>query len=971
VALDNQSIVFDEAQDRMEIAESGTPIFNWALENTDKTKSIYKGIWIAILGKDQGFDEFYTDCQQVENMTLTQDKNGKPQVIHTTKGFKVNGTSFQTEILRRIKEQDSSATKYKYDEKGRLEKSSIKEIARNAIASLNIEELKSQGLDSDMIRIYLSQMAVDGYLPFDTVTTAGQAVSDGQHLQMGCGEGKTGVLFFSAAHQALTGKQVFLTSSTTNLATDTIIDTIDKYEFMGFNQNSDEVVLITDNKVYYPKRDENGDIVHNDKGKPELNDPINLSTLSPQEKQAVLQVAYSKKIVIADNATIMQHQMGGFIPAAQRDKYGSVTDRILFADEADYVLLDQFRPAQQLGGVCPDQEIRYNYRKIARQLMVDFVANHPDCFKVDDSNQYCDFTSEGKRILHQMIESIAKDPQLQVELDKQLLADLTHEALVVETVYRENRDYQITTDKDGNTIIISEDRASGANINLPQGIAQALAIKEGTSYPVEHQVLNATNVSAVFNQLFGRSQVCVSGTLATSKSQAQKQELAEKTSGDTYDCSARDINSRQMNPRRIFASREQQRKEIINTALEHRSKQIEGQENCYQPVLIGCVSDDEVNKIVKELENQHSQLSKPRIITFTASSENEFQKLKSNPDKFREVYGVEPDAKIAKDFNSYIKNYCGMSSSNCIIVGTSIVGRGTTIKLGDKDIDQANLETTKALGGIHVIINGLHETSSRNQIQYAARAARGEDPGSVDEYMCIEDFPAELLSSKGILVINGNVYVRHSDESVASITQKEIDDLYDDYYTSVDTRQSNVRKHTDELITNIQAQKGTIESQLRAKLQQTNMSQKEIDLRVTMAVAFMTQRGFQIQNRACGYDGNYKENEYFVEMDAFAQMYIEQYSMENPQEFNPQEFLTRPEFNGKYDNIIGTYFEFSTQEKIKIITDSLPSDSNITKEELLNFLQSSEVTKKSIAENWEITASALSEYANSHELDSR
>jgi len=143
VALDNQSIVFDEAQDRMEIAESGTPIFNWALENTDKTKSIYKGIWIAILGKDQGFDEFYTDCQQVENMTLTQDKNGKPQVIHTTKGFKVNGTSFQTEILRRIKEQDSSATKYKYDEKGRLEKSSIKEIARNAIASLNIEELKS------------------------------------------------------------------------------------------------------------------------------------------------------------------------------------------------------------------------------------------------------------------------------------------------------------------------------------------------------------------------------------------------------------------------------------------------------------------------------------------------------------------------------------------------------------------------------------------------------------------------------------------------------------------------------------------------------------------------------------------------------------------------------------------------------------------------------------------------------------
>jgi hypothetical protein len=46
-----------------------------------------------------------------------------------------------------------------------------------------------------------------------------------------------------------------------------------------------------------------------------------------------------------------------------------------------------------------------------------------------------------------------------------------------------------------------------------------------------------------------------------------------------------------MNPRRIFASRDKQREEIIRTALEHRSQvkveEKDGKQvDCYQPILI-------------------------------------------------------------------------------------------------------------------------------------------------------------------------------------------------------------------------------------------------------------------------------------------------------------------------------------------------------------------------------------------------
>ncbi|WP_067521335.1 prepilin peptidase [Endozoicomonas ascidiicola] len=64
-----------------------------------------------------------------------------------------------------------------------------------------------------------------------------------------------------------------------------------------------------------------------------------------------------------------------------------------------------------------------------------------------------------------------------------------------------------------------------------------------------------------------------------------------------------------------------------------------------------------------------------------------------------------------------------------VTIATSMAGRGTDIKIN---------ETTNQLGGLHVIITGLHE-SSRIDRQLIGRCARQGDKGSYEFQLCLED----------------------------------------------------------------------------------------------------------------------------------------------------------------------------------------------------------------------------------------
>lgn len=78
-----------------------------------------------------------------------------------------------------------------------------------------------------------------------------------------------------------------------------------------------------------------------------------------------------------------------------------------------------------------------------------------------------------------------------------------------------------------------------------------------------------------------------------------------------------------------------------------------------------------------------------------------------------------------------------------ITVATNMAGRGTDIKIGGKSESATNREKILKLGGLHVIVTEMHESSRIDQ-QLFGRCGRQGDPGSVQLYIAAED---KLLES--------------------------------------------------------------------------------------------------------------------------------------------------------------------------------------------------------------------------------
>ena len=961
-----------------------TEVFNWAKDSS--MKEVYRKVWIQMLGPNSNdeFETFYTQCQ-----------TGRYHHTGAQKETDVNGTTFQEEIKRRIAvskgiEPGEEVGNEKFDKaRDKALKPTLVEMAdvalegKGAIAGVTVSEH-----EESITRTYFAQIAVDGFMPYDTATTAGSKVGQKMNLQMGCGEGKTGVLVYATAKYVQTpdkdGKtsQIFLTSSTGILAAETMEETAKKYDKLGvISSSKKDMVLISLKEIKYPKYGADNKMVLNKEGKPEYDSiPIGLPP-TPEQKTALME-AYSKQIVVADNATIMQHKMAGCIPR-KSDRF---SERRLLADEADYVLLDQYHSAQKLGDEYSTEENnkRTDGRKIASVIAKRLIRNQAN-FKRDDANQYVDYTPAGKQFVKNAIEAIFnKDPNQPVT--KQQLADFVYEAMVVEVVYKAKRDYQIVQTPDGPKII-SEHRASGAEIDLPQGIQQALEIKCGLKPSVERKVERATNVTQVYKELFGNEgQQFISGTLGTkSESQAQLREMdnLQLNKQTTYDCLPKGESKRETAARTIFKDKKALRASIVSEAIR------ESEDGKGRPVLIGCVSDREVLDMIEQLKKSGT---KARIIKYTAASENEYQedmntikatdqykdfekdaapinkeienleaeisklseggeankekieeiqkqidskneilkemrtKLKASLadsdvyKKFVEKYGpVKDDDKVfpADNFSGYIKHCSGKEGN--IIVGTSIIGRGTTIKTNDAVQDK---------GGIHVIINGLHETSSRNQIQYAARTARGSENGSVHEIMCVEDFSPEIRSE-----LEGKQ--AGADGSLA-LNESEVDGYYGKFYKEVDERQSNVRGHINKLISVLNQSYDAIDMAVQGQ----NIPEEDI----VKAKALLTERAYSIQNRACGYAGNELEDEYTAEIEAFTELYIAKCVYKDAKACK--------EWEEENKELTDTYFEFSSEEEQEIVVNyvkgEIASGKMVDKEQVRKLLVNSGVNAKDV-----------------------
>lgn len=734
---------------------------------------------------------------------------------------------------------------------------------RRAKAAEILKGLEGKTGVSPYVKAYFGEMT-GKFIPFDTVLTAGMMVGNGKSLQMGCGEGKTGVLSM-AAFAKLTNpqKQVFLTSSTPLLAAEAL-DKLPFYEAMGIAR---DVVLVEEDGITRPQFDENGKLLMKTKidkeGKSKLvpdTKKTYFKGLSPEEIKGLIADAYKSRLVSSDNATLMKHAMAGLLPKAKDGM-----NRELLADEADFVLLDSYRPIQRTKKMEPDKvQKAIQDRTMAYDILEQVLASNKgiQLYDIDDANQYVDFNKEGRE---KIVAAINEAAEGYSNIDKNQLYDYIYDALKVQTIYRENRDYQILNE--GKTLV-SEDRASGVSIDLPEGVKQALEIRlfqEGKykgPISLERKVIDTINVQAFFSEYFALKHF-VSGTLGI-----DSEEIAEelgtnfgvkKSEGDIYEIPPKGEGKRKDEGKTMYKTVAEKQKAIVENALE--------ESNNGRPVLIGAVSEKEL----KDLKEQLGKAGyKGRILMYTAASENQFQKnMALSDEEFEKIYGVEKGQ--YKDYAELIRGESG--KEGVITLGTSIIGRGTTIDTTE-EIDGA--------GGIHVIIDGLHETSSRNQLQYMARTARGTNDGSTIEYFAYDDIPEDYRD--GIAV------------------DAPADEVYQKVYERVDHRTKSVRDNVDHFVTRVRELSKNIQD-----MPEVVMSQEQ----KTEAMSMLIARGFSIQNRALGVSDNFKENiaEYDREMEMFMKMYVAEV-MHGPG-FDEVDWMKKNNYGDK----VSTFIPFSEREK--------------------------------------------------------
>ena len=517
-----------------------------------------------------------------------------------------------------------------------------------------------------------------------------------------------------------------------------------------------------------PKLDKEGKVIPNRLGWEEPSFTYAELASKPNGKQLqnqALQAIYGDKenIIIADNATIVQDNMKGVIPS--KDKDGNEIARHVMMDEGDYVKNDQFHYLQQVGDAYEKKDqIRRNgvpktvgkdgrviewaekgLRAKARDLIVSLdLKNNPSLIERDKDSQYARFTEFGINA----VKSYCKNNH--IELTNEMM-NLIDEALVVETVFVQNVDYVIEGGK-----VISQAKASGSEMELPEGIAQALAIKHGFVPEEEKRVFNIQTIMGAYDKIFGpNGQTRLSGTHEAETLRGkdgrvvtvanrempglpQTEKVNEEKGKKNY---VGAVNAYFQNTRtRTLLENQDQIDEAI---MVETDIVLQGG----RPVLIGCVASQDVEAIKKQLKSKYATKEDKgksgiveqwgtgedakTVITYTAEAAKQYETdlEKMSETDFKAKYHIPADEKM-EDFDKYDKFVKKMGGKkNTIVLGTSIVGRGANIKVGG----------TNAQGGLHVITRGLHPSSVRQMVQFINRSKRGADNGSSHEYFSLQE----------------------------------------------------------------------------------------------------------------------------------------------------------------------------------------------------------------------------------------
>lgn len=377
---------------------------------------------------------------------------------------------------------------------------------------------------------------------------------------------------------------------------------------------------------------------------------------------------------------------------SERDKPSDIDDLMLrglhFAvvDEADSVLLDEARTPLIISGEEAPIVAQQEVYVQAMALISGLVE--AEDYRVWQHRRHIEITPSGEQkatALTKNLGALWKGRVRRLELLRQ--------ALTAWHLFERDKHYLIDDSTEQRKVIIIDEHTGRMmpDRTWERGLHQLIEIKENCPLSAPRETLASISFQNFFRHFHHLSGM--TGTTSHVRSELWR----------VYNLPVVDIPTHKTSRRRslkyqTFANEPQKWQAVIS-----RVKALKAQ---HRPVLIGTLS-------LASSEQLSAYMQKEGI---------EHQLLNARQDKL--------EADIV----------ASAGAAGCITIATSMAGRGTDIKID---------ETTDNLGGLHVIITGLHE-SSRIDRQLIGRCARQGDRGSYELLLSLEDPLLSSTLSKGL-----------------------------------------------------------------------------------------------------------------------------------------------------------------------------------------------------------------------------
>ena len=361
-------------------------------------------------------------------------------------------------------------------------------------------------------------------------------------------------------------------------------------------------------------------------------------------------------------------------------------------DEVDNLLIDEARTPLIIS--APDVEATQKYQSFARLVLR--LKSGQD-YEVIEKERSVEPTESGYANVESLLqrEGLLKSASLYDPSNISLMRHLRN-ALSAKELYKKDRDYVVTKDKDREVVIVDE--FTGRMMfgrRYSEGLHQAIEAKEGVKVQQESRTfatVTIQNYFRMYDKLAG-----MTGTALTEAEEFHKIYNLEVVVIPTHEPMIREDF-----PDQIYKNEKAKFRAVV--------REIEQLHHEGRPVLIGTVS-------IERSEYLSDLLMKK---------------------------GITHQVLNAKEHLKEGEIIAGAGEPGAVTVATNMAGRGVDIVLGGSLDGQGETEWQKKhdkiveLGGLHIVGTERHE-ARRIDNQLRGRSGRQGDPGSSRFYVSLED----------------------------------------------------------------------------------------------------------------------------------------------------------------------------------------------------------------------------------------